>query len=237
MSAYYFVGEDAYRFFVSGISGGFMKKVFVLLLLVLVGCATPVPPPKLEEIKSPELGTTSSAELGDTMVRYLVAARLPSWQLTQTFESILFEKNIPAGTTLTPWAESEEYESYREGLCRFKGSGNWYVGPNIYGACGYEAAFFSANGANISVKKANWIDVSTRNIDQQLIYNGKVGNYVKFTYREFTSLGIARDAFTQDVQYDLSEGTTIGFKGARIEIVEATNRKIRYRVIKHFPSQ
>ena len=214
-----------------------MKKVFVLLLLVLVGCATPVPPPKLEEIKSPELGTISSAELGDTMVRYLIAARLPSWQLTQTFQSIFFQNDIPAGTILTPWTESDEYVSYREGLCRFKGSGNWYIGPNAYGACGYESTFFSTDRANISVRKANWVDVSTRNIDQQLIYNGKVGNYVKFTYREFTSLGIARDAFTQDVQYDLSEGATIGFKGARIEIVEATNRKIRYRVIKHFPSQ
>ena len=45
----------------------------------------------------------------------------------------------------------------------------------------------------------------------------------------------ARPAFNQDVQYDLSEGKTIGFKGARVEIVEATNTNIRYRVLAHFP--
>ncbi|EGG28363.1 hypothetical protein IMCC3088_318 [Aequoribacter fuscus] len=58
---------------------------------------------------------------------------------------------------------------------------------------------------------------------------------MKFTYREFTATGYARDAFTQDVQYDLEEGTIIGFKGARIEVLDATNRSIRYRVIEHFP--
>ena len=41
--------------------------------------------------------------------------------------------------------------------------------------------------------------------------------------------------FTQEVQYDLSESSTIGFKGARIEIAEATNTYLSYKVIESFP--
>ena len=69
---------------------------------------------------------------------------------------------------------------------------------------------------------------------QELIYNGRVGNAVKFLYRE-VSAQYLRSSFTQDVQYDLSEGNMIGFKGARIEIIDANNRNLRYRVTEHFP--
>ena len=61
-----------------------------------------------------------------------------------------------------------------------------------------------------------------------------IGDILKFTYREFTFYGYARDAFTQDVQYDLKEDPIIGFKGARVEVIEATNREITYKVISYF---
>ena len=44
-----------------------------------------------------------------------------------------------------------------------------------------------------------------------------------------------RPAFTQDIQYDLKESNIIGFKGVRIEIIEATNRHIKYKVLNSFP--
>ena len=53
-------------------------------------------------------------------------------------------------------------------------------------------------------------------------------------YREFVA-GYVRAPYTQDVQYDLSTDHTIGFKGARIEVLEATNTMLRYRVIQSFP--
>jgi hypothetical protein len=68
---------------------------------------------------------------------------------------------------------------------------------------------------------------------QQFIYNGKSGNSIKFTYREF-SCNIARPSFTQDLTYDLSEGNTIGFKGMRIDVSKATNVNISYKIIKPF---
>ena len=38
---------------------------------------------------------------------------------------------------------------------------------------------------------------------------------------------MARPAFDQEVTYDLREGSMIGFKGARVEILEATNMNVR----------
>ena len=59
------------------------------------------------------------------------------------------------------------------------------------------------------------------------------GNILKFVYIEFSSTMI-RSAFNQNIQYDLNDGSIIGFKEARIEVIEATNTNIKYKVIKHF---
>ena len=45
---------------------------------------------------------------------------------------------------------------------------------------------------------------------------------------------MARTAFTQEAQYDLSESDIIGFKNARIRVIEANNRVITYEVLANF---
>ncbi len=68
---------------------------------------------------------------------------------------------------------------------------------------------------------------------QSLIYSGKVGNKIKLGYREFSN-NLARPAFSNDVEYDLTESTIVGYKGARIEVIEATNQYIKYQVLQSF---
>jgi hypothetical protein len=68
---------------------------------------------------------------------------------------------------------------------------------------------------------------------QALIYSGRVGDKIKVGYRE-SSNNFARPAFNNDVEYDLGESRVIGYKGARIEVLEATNEYIKYRVIRNF---
>jgi len=65
------------------------------------------------------------------------------------------------------------------------------------------------------------------------IYNGKAGNAVNFSYREFIN-DMVRPAFTQELQYDLNEGKIIGFKGLRIEILNTSNIEIEYKVLSEF---
>ena len=66
-----------------------------------------------------------------------------------------------------------------------------------------------------------------------LLYGGKVGSKINVSYREFSDR-YARAAFTNTAEYDLSESRIIGYKGAQIEVLEATNQLIRYRVLRNF---
>ena len=56
---------------------------------------------------------------------------------------------------------------------------------------------------------------------------------MKFVYREFSG-DLARPAFTQEIQYDFDQSNTIGFKGLQLEVIEATNTKIVFKVINNF---
>ncbi len=72
-------------------------------------------------------------------------------------------------------------------------------------------------------------------LQQTLIYNGRIGNRISIGYREFSN-NYARPAFNNNVDYDLNESSIIGYKGAEIEVLEATNRYIKYRLIRNFNS-
>lgn len=66
---------------------------------------------------------------------------------------------------------------------------------------------------------------------RELVYSGVSQNTISILYREFKN-EMARPAFSQELKYDLSQGNTIGYKGARFEIQKATNTEILYKVIK-----
>ncbi|QDH73842.1 hypothetical protein [Brevundimonas sp. M20] len=74
---------------------------------------------------------------------------------------------------------------------------------------------------------------SDNSFQQTLLYSGRVGTKINIGYREF-SANMARPAFNNDVEYDLSESRIIGYRGAQIEIINATNEYIEYRVLRNF---
>ncbi|RKV86050.1 MAG: hypothetical protein D8H97_01920 [Neisseria sp.] len=82
-----------------------------------------------------------------------------------------------------------------------------------------------------TIKKVN--SVNANGFQQNLLYSGKVGNRIKLSYREFQN-NMARQAFSNDVEYDLSESDQVGYKGALLEIINATNQSITYKVIRNF---
>lgn len=75
--------------------------------------------------------------------------------------------------------------------------------------------------------------LSQDSFQQTLIYSGKFGSKINIGYREFSG-SIARPAFNNNVEYDLSESPVIGYKGAQIEVLEATNQHIKYKVLRNF---
>lgn len=90
-----------------------------------------------------------------------------------------------------------------------------------------EEIFQKINFQKISV----WAPGSKR---KEILYNGKSKDTIKLAYREYID-DVARPAFYQDLNFDLAESKLIGFKGIQIEIIEATNSTIMFKVIKKQP--
>lgn len=66
---------------------------------------------------------------------------------------------------------------------------------------------------------------------KELVYTGISQNVVSILYREFKD-DMARPAFSQDLKYDLSESKIVGYRGARFEIIKATNQGLTYKTLK-----
>lgn len=77
---------------------------------------------------------------------------------------------------------------------------------------------------------------SNNTFQQSLEYAGRSGDILKFNYSEFTG-GFAREAFSREFQVDLADGNVAAYKGAIIEIIDASNLKINYKVIRNFSQQ
>lgn len=65
---------------------------------------------------------------------------------------------------------------------------------------------------------------------RELIYSGRAGDVIKIVYREYWD-NIARQPFTQELQYDLSKAKIIKFRDTSIEVLDATNENITYKVL------
>lgn len=68
-------------------------------------------------------------------------------------------------------------------------------------------------------------------VRKELIYSGKSGTTVEISYREFHG-GLAVPAFYQNLKYDLSESKSITFQNFQIEVINANNQSITYKVLK-----
>ncbi|MBR9808285.1 MAG: hypothetical protein GYB49_13795 [Alphaproteobacteria bacterium] len=68
---------------------------------------------------------------------------------------------------------------------------------------------------------------------QTLYYNGRVGDRINIGYREYSG-DMARPAFSNEVEYDLSVSDEFSYKGAKILVHEANNNQIEYTVLQNF---
>jgi hypothetical protein len=199
--------------------------------------------PKATNISRPAVGETSTASVGDEMVSQGVLFER---------EALLLQKDADIGF-LSPYTlrhgyylkqgENKTSEFYQPsptpdgGRVEKAALADPYQSVQAYKndnrlcvVTVFNASACTKNGVFKRVTKAVATDES---FQQTLIYSGKFGPKIKIGYREF-SANVARPAFSNDVEYDLSESTTVGYKGARLEIVEATNDHITYRVISNF---
>lgn len=71
------------------------------------------------------------------------------------------------------------------------------------------------------------------NYRQELIYRGKSGSTLDFVYRELRD-DQPLPTLALDFHIDLADGPAFSLRGARIEVIEATNTKLIYRVLSSF---
>lgn len=220
------------------------------LSLLLAACvSTQSITPRTEIVNHPELGVLAQAELGDTIVEKgkvtTFDGLLLQNELTWGDGFLLKKFTIPPGRLRAKQKDAKFTYFYSDKMTVYDAM----LGTAPYGAGGicvknsdpaYVRGFFltgkCANNFKPSpvVTPIRVVDVDAPNFRQELIYNGRSGDTVKFLYREFSG-DYARPPFSQDIQYDLRDGNMIGFKGVRIEVVEATNTKLSYRLNSSFP--
>lgn len=95
----------------------------------------------------------------------------------------------------------------------------------------YQAVNAKAKGITRTTRPS----LSTDSIQRALVYGGRAGNKLKLGYQE-TWANIKRPSEIRFIQHDISEAKVVESNGARIEVLQATDDFIRYRIIKSFNS-
>jgi hypothetical protein len=221
-------------------------RIVVLFSCALLGCAAPSYNYRAttKQISFPGVGEESRVSVGDTMVSQGSLAEHDALVVEQDVSvGLLGLYTIQRGTYLKEGENggAEFYSIHNpfvEGGAIRLGA---LAGPPKVVAL-YDAEHklcvirelndqMCASGASYSKSKKTIESINT--FQQSLIYSGRVGTRIKLGYREFSG-NRARPAFNNDVDYDLTESTVIGYKGARLEVLEATNESIRFKLISNF---
>ena len=218
-----------------------MKKIYIILLIsmLLTSCGVKKYSiiPKPETTYSPEINQSKTSEIGITLVSKETAQKYDAIEITKEVKiKPNIVKTLKIGETFIKTFETEKFDLYENidnpnfGIALSKNNEStktYSTGP-------------TGNGLQFQIPKYaleyKLTEKPIKNDDyykQEFIYNGRVGNGIKFIYREFTN-DYARPAFTQDLQYDLSDDSIIGFRGLRLEVINATNTKIEYEILNHF---
>ncbi|KXO78207.1 hypothetical protein AYL20_07475 [Acinetobacter venetianus] len=219
-----------------------MKKIVIASILGfgLVGCATPVynSTSTISNISKPPLNSINTVSVGDQMLVQGTLRQNDVIEFSQVTQAGMYK--IPAGQ-YNKTGESEKGKfftiiSTTGGLVTksFLADPMQAIMTTSDGSLCIITVFNVKSchqGKSFNIKKVNI--ASENSFQQTLIYSGKVGNKINIGYREFSS-NMARPAFNNDVEYDLNESKQIGYKGALLDVIDANNQNITYKVIKNF---
>ncbi|MDX2322571.1 MAG: hypothetical protein QNK26_18460 [Moritella sp.] len=220
-----------------------MKKLLLVAALTsMVGCSSSIdykPETKVNNYNTPEENLVSTAYVGDYMLD----------KGKQTTNKFLTVEELSDGSHYDIYAGS--YKKYgQDKMTSYYSIHNGINGGAvIQGFLADPPKFLSMNEDNdvcvstvymleatcytVRAKEEYLVIESDSDFKQTLIYNGSVGDKLNISYREFQG-GIARGAFTNNVEYDMSRSRLIRYKGAEIEVIDYDNSSIKFKVKKHF---
>jgi len=192
----------------------------------------------------PPLNTVAIAHVGDVILRQgenyqRAAIHLKeeisfgddgAWALTpgyyfRTGESIGWETYAPA--------DGPDAGSVRKapGAITLQGSFHFSNDGETIGVITnfYQAANTKATGITRTIRPA-W---SSDSVQRLLVYGGMTGTRIKLGYREIWK-NITMPSHDVFFEFDLADSHVVELNGARIEVIEADNNVIRYRVTRAF---
>lgn len=197
----------------------------------------------LKVIYIPSLNTSSTREVGESMYEKInqfvfntykvkINEKLSVYPIDEYGQkrdeyNTSFNKNY----TLMVWGEENYKTICEEELCLIDINNNSIF---THYAIKNESKIYPLDTV-IKYTAIQDINYNENSFKYQALYQGKVGNTIKISFREFKD-DMARPAFTQDIEYQLetNKPTIIGFKGLRIKVIKATNLNITYSVIKDY---
>lgn len=204
----------------------------------LVGCTAPKYNYQAvsQNVSKPPIGSVNEAYVGDKMLTQGVFTEREAYYIPEAKKKFLF--TMPKGFYLKTGEDKKgSYYSAVNNIpdgAIIPGGGIQSIVVTPQNDVCFIDIYFNKVCHFKDIGEKRKISVANDNSFQQtLIYSGKVGNKINIGYREFSS-SIARPAFNNDVEYDLNESKTIGYKGALLEVIDANNQSIKYRVLKNF---
>lgn len=225
------------------------SAALVALSATLVGCAGPMQmyAPSSTPFSRPPVGQEAKAAPGDALLSQGSVRRYDALRvlLPMTLKG-LGEFKVPPGVYIKESENSAgEYFAWDEVTFPTRG-GISYNGLTLKHLVRIKArdqqrtvlcALTFDNkpfcGEDLPVERTQADVADTDRFQQTLIYNGRVGNRISLGYREFTG-SMARPAFSNQVDYDLAESKILVYQGAQIEVLDATNQGVTYRVLRNF---
>lgn len=212
------------------------KSLLFISLTLLISCATTskTPTPVRQTIDNIQLNQVKKTEIGEKLIEkgeVLInkAVKIESIPNTNAYKNTKIRKG-----------EILPIQYIYAGYSYYHNEQDYGVSISIKSKKAYEFGSSVTTGLRKTITKETIGYSETTTMvkcndcfKQEIIFNGKVNNSLKFIYREYVN-DMARPAFTQDMQYDLAESNIIGFKGLRIEVIKATNTNIEYKVLSSF---
>lgn len=221
-----------------------MKQLSLLTFstILLVGCTAPQVnyTPLSQKISKPPIGSVNTAYVGDKLLEQGVMVNQDALNVPLLTKVSLYKLSV--GYYVKTGQDSKGYYYKAENHINNGGK----VEKNVL-ADPYSAVMLTSDGklcvittlnlktciTDHQAKSSSILIQSNESFQQTLIYSGKMGQKINVGYREFSG-NLARPAFNNDVEYDLSESKQIGYKGALLEIIDATNQNITYKVLRNF---
>jgi hypothetical protein len=199
-------------------------------------------PPAYETVSLPEVGKTASAQVGDPIITMTHALSSPAIRFLNNCS--FSEKFDRPGTGTVEYTVNNGAEFAQDKISNGVPA---YCGQvSQFGAVSVRHCVAISGDSLVPFPKSEMIVQSNCHLEsmqlameaedsvkRELLYDGKSGTTIHLSYREFIR-DMARPAFTQELSYDIRDDRTVGFKGARFEVLNANNTGVRYKVLNGF---